>query len=151
MGLQEVDKSQLLNHHHHLPISRQAAFHFLDSFLCMHKSFKILIKSSSLVHPTFLFKQHFCCCPLGVWCYIQAVIHEHCYSQEQVTLYSCYTSIGEDGILAGPLGEFNLPSSKFLNRDAKEQVRVVSARSYLRKAYSTIAFLFSQTYFSLCF
>ena len=53
-------------------------------------------------------------------CYIQAVIHEHCYSREQVTLYSCCTSMHEDGILAGRLGEFNLPSSKFLNRDAKE-------------------------------
>ena len=53
-------------------------------------------------------------------CYIQAVIHEHCYSQEQVTLYSCCTSMGEGGILTGPLGEFNLPSSKFLNRDAEE-------------------------------
>lgn len=41
-------------------------------------------------------------------------------AKSKAHLYSCWTRMGEDGIVAGQRGEFNLPSSKFLNRAAKK-------------------------------
>lgn len=71
-------------------------------------------------------------------------------AKSKAHLYRCCTNKGEARIMAGHGGEFNLPCSKFFSEDAKEQVRMVQGRSYLQEAYSTIAFVFVQPYFSGC-
>ena len=46
-------------------------------------------------------------------------------AKSKAHLYRFCINMGEDRILAGHGGGFNLPCSKFFNKDDKEQVRVV--------------------------
>lgn len=41
-------------------------------------------------------------------------------AKSKAPLYRCHSGICEHRILAGPGGEFSLPCSKFLSKDAEE-------------------------------